>query len=143
MELLLQRNPEKDKTTIGRLWHDDKLICFTCENGHNEPKIPKETRIPAGRYEIKLRKEGGFHQRYSKWSWHEGMLELQEVPGFKYILIHIGNTNKDTDGCILVGRKEGVIWGKPAVLDSINAYKDVYLYILGFLKKEEVFITIK
>ena len=31
------------------------------------------------------------------------MLELQDVPNFKYILIHAGNTDEQTAGCILVG----------------------------------------
>ena len=64
-----------------------------------------ETRIPSGTYKIGLRKIGGTHSRYSKkfGGKHFGMLEVQDVPNFKYILIHIGNDEDDTAGCLLVG----------------------------------------
>ena len=64
-----------------------------------------ETCIPEGEYEIKLRTVGGFNERYTKKypTMHRGMLWLQDVPGFEYILIHQGNTDEHTSGCLIVG----------------------------------------
>ena len=34
---------------------------------------------------------------------HQGMLHLQKVPGFEFILIHVGNADENTAGYLLVG----------------------------------------
>ena len=34
---------------------------------------------------------------------HKGMLWVRDVPGFEYILIHTGNTDEHTSGCLIVG----------------------------------------
>ena len=73
---------------------------------------------------------------------HKGMLWLQDVPNFKWILIHCGNTDEHTAGCLLVGdsqennqiKKDGFI-GK-----SGNAYKRIYPAIAKAIKNEEVTI---
>ena len=69
---------------------------------------------------------------------HKGMLWLRDVPGFEYILIHVGNDDEDTAGCLLLGdtsqqniNKEGFIGG------STSAYKRVYPIIANALKKGE------
>ena len=73
------------------------------------------------------------------------MLELQDVPNFQYILIHCGNTDEHTSGCILVGDsqennelvKDGFI-GK-----STQAYSRVYPKIASaLLNNEKVTIEI-
>ena len=88
-----------------------------------------ETRIPAGEYELKLRTVGGYHERYVKkyGSFHKGMIHVQDVPNFKYILWHTGNTDEHTAGCLLLGdtsqqniSKEGFIGASTA------AYKRIY-----------------
>jgi hypothetical protein len=72
---------------------------------HRDVKVKGETRIPAGRYQVTLRTEGGFHSKYSEkyGEMHKGMLWVRDVPGFEYILIHTGNTDEHTAGCLLVG----------------------------------------
>ena len=81
------------------------FLAYTLEDEYRKKKRSKETRIPAGTYEIKLRDEGGFNQRYSKKysRIHRGMLHIINVPGFEYILIHVGNSDEHTAGCLLVG----------------------------------------
>jgi len=94
--ILFQVHPEGDKT----------FLCYTLEDQAQKVKVMHETRIPAGTYKIKFREVGGFHSRYlSRYGagFHKGMLELQDVPNFQYILIHSGNTDEQTSGCILVG----------------------------------------
>ena len=100
-----------------------------------------KTRIPAGEYEIKLRTVGGFHERYSqRFNFHKGMLHLQKVKEFKYILIHIGNTEEDTAGCILVGNYQG----GGAIWESEQAYKRLYRKVLEAIEAgERVVITVE
>ena len=86
-------------TDIGR-----KFLAYTLEDEARALKVRGETRVPAGIYKIELRKEGGFHERYTKKypGIHRGMLHVTDVPNFEYILIHTGNTDEHTAGCLLV-----------------------------------------
>ena len=96
-----------------------------------------ETCIPEGTYDIKFRKTGGFHAKYTERykNAHYGMLHIQDVPNFTYILIHTGNTDEHTSGCLIVGEtqqdlevsKDGFI-GSSAV-----AYKKMYAKVAGQL----------
>lgn len=107
------------------------FLCYTLEDEQRDIKVYGETRIPAGTYKLKLREEGGFHNkhlaRYGP-DWHKGMIWVQEVPNFKWILWHSGNTDENSAGCLLLGnsqtsnlvKKDGFIGG------SRDAYKLVY-----------------
>ena len=116
MNLLLSRQETCERGTVGRLYADGEFLCWTLENPKHKKKIWGDTRIPAGVYNIKLRTAGKFHRRYKKRfpDIHKGMLHLQDVPNFKYILIHCGNSKKDTHGCILTGDHDwlssGILW---------------------------------
>jgi hypothetical protein len=140
MNVSLNRIFQTDKSTIGTLIAGDKQV-YTLEDVGRNVKIPGETRIPAGMYAIKLRKEGGFHNRYSSifGAWHKGMLWLQGVPNFEFILIHMGNTNVDTQGCILVGMS----YGRDRIGNSRDAYRLIYPEIAdAILEGHEVTIDI-
>ena len=145
MELeVLRYNGETDYTD-GLFRIDGDFECFTIEDEFQCKKVYGETRIPDGRYKVELRKEGGFHNRYlAKFGadFHKGMLWVRNVPGFEYILIHIGNTDDDTAGCLLLGERaeayKGFIGG------STTAYKKAYKKIVEkLLAGEEVWITYK
>lgn len=105
MKLEVKRVYDNGDATIGMLFIDGKYECLTLEDEYRTIKVYAETRIPAGTYNVGFRKEGGHHDSYQKkyWHGHHGMLHIQDVPGFQYILIHIGNIEKDTAGCLLVG----------------------------------------
>jgi hypothetical protein len=118
-----------------------KFLCYTLEDEHREEKVMHETRIPAGTYKITLRTTGGFHGRYLKkyGSMHKGMLWVRDVPGFEYILIHTGNTDEHTSGCLLVGNSSDY---KGFIGSSVDAYKRVYPSIAEALENgEDVEIT--
>ena len=74
-----------------------KFLCYTLEDEHREEKVSGETRVPAGTYDLVLRKVGGFHSRYSKkyGSMHKGMPWVWDVPNlstFLYTLVILMNT---------------------------------------------------
>jgi hypothetical protein len=96
-----------------------------------------ETCIPEGTYDIKFRKVGGFHSKYTaKYkNAHYGMLWLQDVPGFEYILIHTGNTDEHTSGCLIVGESQQDldVNFNGMVGSSVTAYKKMYAKVAGVL----------
>lgn len=151
MDLELLRISSQKDSTSGLLFEISnnirKFLCYTLEDEYRTKKIHSETRIPAGVYKILLRKEGGFHQRYKNkfGSMHKGMLHLQDVEGFEYILIHVGNTDDDTAGCILIGdnQTQNIFTPNGYIGYSVNAYKRVYPPIAKALENgEEVKIKI-
>jgi hypothetical protein len=133
--------------TNGMMFIDGKFECYTLEDQYQAVKVMHETCIPEGTYKIKFRKVGGFHDRYSARykNAHYGMLELQDVPDFKYILIHSGNTDEHTSGCILTGNtQQDLDLGKDGMIgQSRNAYERMYRKVSAvLLQGKEVSITI-
>jgi hypothetical protein len=123
-----------------------KFLCYTLEDEYRTKKVMQETRIPAGEYKIKYRKEGGHHKKYTKRypDIHRGMLHVTNVPNFKWILIHVGNTDEHTAGCLLLGdsQENNEIKTNGFIGKSSQAYVRVYDYIAKALDiKEEVIIT--
>tara|TARA_R110000851_G_scaffold129651_1_gene262752 strand:+ start:34114 stop:34578 length:465 start_codon:yes stop_codon:yes gene_type:complete len=151
MELKLQRLDKGSESTLGGLYIVEGLMswleCFTCEDEPRVHKIKGQTRIPAGRYEIKLRPEGGMHGKYTKrFPYHKGMLWLQNVDNFDWVYIHVGNTHEDTQGCILVGATpmHDYLNGGGTVLKSNTAYERLYLKIIDALDHgSSVHLTVK
>ena len=132
MELKVYRFSSQSQTTLGALKIDGKFECYTLEDQHQDIKVKGETRIPKGTYNIGLRTVGGFDARYkAKFSFHKGMLQVLNVPGFEYILIHIGNDEDDTAGCLLVGNTaNNNRLNKGFIGDSTTAYKSLYPKVL-------------
>jgi hypothetical protein len=133
MDLEVIRFSSAKDSTLGLLFNvtNDKreFLCYTLEDEYREEKVMHETRIPAGTYEIKLRTWGRIHENYTKRfaDIHKGTLWLQDVPNFKYILIHCGNDDDDTSGCLLVGDTQTEnIKSDGFVGSSTNAYKRIY-----------------
>lgn len=130
MKLEVVRTQFGKDATNGMLFIDGVFECYTLEDEVRDVKVYGETAIPSGEYEIKFRKVGGFHERYSARykNAHYGMLELQDVPNFKYILIHSGNTDEHTAGCLLVGNtQQDLDLGKDGMIgQSRLAYERMY-----------------
>lgn len=96
MELLVQRIAKKSDYTIGRLFVDGRYVCDVLEDRVREPgvKVPGETAIPAGRYRVIVNVSPKFKRELPR---------LLDVPGFEGILIHAGNSARDSSGCLLPG----------------------------------------
>jgi len=125
MNLYLYRIAKKVTYTIGRLYFAD-CKCDTLEdpvrelldlNGdgdfsdEGEGKVYGQTAIPAGRYQVKMRHSPTFNRF---------MPYLEDVPGFKYVMIHPGNSAEDTKGCILVGENT-----RPGKLINSRTWSDL------------------
>ena len=123
-----------------------KFLCYSLEDEYRNDKVMHETRVPAGTYQIQLRKVGGFNAKYTKkyGDFHKGMLHVQDVPGFEYILIHTGNTDEHTSGCLIVGdsQENNQLLKNGFIGKSVQAYKRIYTPIATALENgEEVTIT--
>ena len=111
MNLVVTRRWQTGDTTTGTLTIDGLPVCYTLEDyvrtAHGEDihdvKIPGQTAIPAGTYRVTMHDSPKFGR----------VPKVHDVPGFEDILIHAGNTAKDTAGCILVG-----LTRKPAALEQ-------------------------
>jgi len=151
MRVDLVRYNSQDDYTDGMIFVNGDFICYTIEDEHRTKKVWGETRIPNGTYKVSLRKEGGFHNRYkNKFDFHKGMLCIYNQDNwvlendgirFQYILIHIGNTDENTAGCVLVGSVAHM--DKNFIGDSTKAYRKLYPIIANALEEgEEVIINV-
>jgi hypothetical protein len=148
MKLEVLRFSSQKDSTLGLLFdvtNGREFMAYTLEDEHRDVKVMHETRIPAGTYRITLRTVGGFHSKYSKrfGELHKGMLWLRDVPNFEYILIHAGNDDDDTSGCLLVGDTQTQnVKSDGFVGSSVNAYKRIYKPIADAIDRgEQVTIT--
>ena len=144
---VIRFNKGKDSTNgiLFDITNERKFLCYTLEDEGRTEKVWGETCIPEGEYHLGFRTVGGFDAKYADRfaDIHMGMLHVLDVPNFKYILIHCGNTDEDTAGCLLLGDsqennniKENGFIGK-----STHAYYRVYQEIAEALEKEEVTIV--
>ena len=132
MELLVQRIARKSDYTVGRLFVDGKYLCDVLEDKVREPgvKVPGETAIPAGRYRVIVAMSPKFKRELPR---------LLDVPGFEGILIHAGNSARDSAGCLLVGenKEKGRVLNSRKhevkltgiIKDAINRGEEVWIEI--------------
>ena len=150
MELNIKRIARRETYTIGRLYIDGKYFCDTLEDkdGGLRQDMPIAviratkrkgiTAIPTGRYRMTLAVQSPKFSKRATYQFCNGYLpRLINVPGYDGVLIHIGNTARDTEGCLLVGRNTQV--GK--VLDSRKTFLELYDRLLG--AKDDIYIKIE
>lgn len=115
MILLVTRFFFNDKCTIGHLSIDGiDSGFFTLEPKVQEPKVVGHTAIPVGQYKVII-----------DWSDHfqKDLPHILDVPNFEGVRIHPGNTDSDTEGCILVGSS----WnGNDFIGSSRDAFESVF-----------------
>lgn len=135
MKLELIRRYRKNGYTIGSLLVDGVKFCDTLEPTDRgltssmtlqeikAKKVKGKTAIPTGIYHIDM---DTVSPRFKTKAWarvHNGIVpRLQGVKGFAGVLIHVGNSADDTEGCILVGRNTEV--GK--VTQSVKTYMELF-----------------
>ena len=156
MELILSRSYNATTYTIGSLMVNGTYFCDTLEDKNrnlsstmsldeiNKIKVKGETAIPYGKYKITLGVKSPKYSNFSKYKYAaftQGYIpRLINVPGFEGILIHAGNSDGDTDGCILVG--ENKVKGK--VINSQATWTNLYKLLKeADDRKETITITVK
>lgn len=153
MKLKLIRKWKKETYTIGQLYVDDVFFSNTIEDKDRglsssmsltdikKVKKPGITAIPTGTYSITLDVQS---PKYAK---SKTMMEfckaymprLKNVPGYDGVLVHPGNSAKDTEGCIIPGKNDKVGW----VSNSTTYFKNLYNKMKEARnRKEEITIEI-
>ena len=113
MQITVKRLYKTDTSTIGELLIDGVFECFTLEDIERPVKIKAETAIPKGTYKVIINESNRFKRL---------MPLLLNVPNFEGVRIHSGNTNHDTEGCILVGQTRN----KNYIGQSRKAYEKLF-----------------
>lgn len=108
LEYILQRYSDNRESTTGLLLKKSTnlvLMGYSLEDEFREVKVKKDTRVPAGRYEIVInRAETPLTLKYrARYNWFTFHLMLKDVPGFTGIYFHVGKNDDWTDGCITIG----------------------------------------
>lgn len=125
MDLLVSRYDNTLTATLSRVFVNGERFC----DGLEPPWRANARRvscIPTGRYPLRLRDWGSWHDAALKKfgePFHKGMIEICDVPHRSDILIHWGNYPDDTLGCLLVGQ---AALERRAVWSSVSTYKWIY-----------------
>lgn len=135
MKLLLKRIAKKPTYTIGKLYINGVYECDTLEDkdrGLNSSmpletikklKVKSETAIPTGTYTVTLNVVSPRLGSKAQYAFCKGKLpRLLNVKGYDGILIHIGNTDRNSAGCILVGQNKVV----GQVINSTATFRKLY-----------------
>ena len=100
MKIVIKREIKGNTYTAGKMYVDDWYFADTLEpktiDWSKEEKTLGKTAIPEGTYKVEM--------RYSR-KFKTQMPFLQNVPHFEGIMLHVGNSVRDSRGCILVGTR--------------------------------------
>jgi len=148
MKLELIRYNHDTQSTSGLLMIDGKFECYTLEDERHDEKVRGETRIPEGTYTVGWQEViTGLTETYrKKYPWFDKHLHIKNIPNYEGVYIHIGNYEKDTDGCPLVADQAVNDPNDYAshVLSSTTAMQRMYAKVQKALTaKEPVTITVK
>ena len=153
INLTLIRSFKGPEYTIGHLYIDGKYFCDTLEDvdrGLNSKmslqeiqkvKIKHETAIPIGMYYVNMNTISPKYSDFGRYPYakpyNAKMPRITNVPGYDGVLIHPGNTKRDTSGCILVGENKV----KGQVINSQATWKKLMEKLTK--NKDVIVLTIK
>lgn len=153
MELKSKIIARKPTYRISKLYVDSVYFCDVLEDTDrglrsdmSEAEIAKikvhgKTAIPTGRYAVSIDTKSSRFSKRPMYSQIGGRLpRLFNVPGYSGVLIHVGNTPADTEGCLLVGLNKKV--------GEVTNSRDTFFRLYDLMKaanarKEKIFITIE
>lgn len=135
MEILTDRTFLGETYTIGQMYINGTYLNDTIEDtvrvlNSDKDKIKDKTAIPKGRYKVILSYSPRFKQI---------LPEIIDVPYFKNIRIHAGNTEDDSSGCLIVG--ENKVKGK-VINSKVTLQKLMNILTPAWESKEPIYITI-
>lgn len=145
MRTKIIRVAEGKQSTLSQLYIDDIFQCYLLEDKIRDVKIPKQTAIPKGNYTLRLNTWGGMNAEYRQKfpKLHKGMIEINGLPNFSFVYIHIGNTYRQTAGCPLCGFGFEMINGDYQILRSKDAYQMIYPKLLALAQDTQNGISIE
>jgi len=108
----------------------NKKVFSVCLEPHDELNKTSKSSIPAQQYDC---------LRYSS-DRYPDTFQVMNVPDRHKILFHAGNFAENTEGCILLARKFGVIKSGRAILNSGETFKQFMEIMEGV---EEFHLTIR
>lgn len=148
LNIRIDRIAKKSTYTIGKLYLNGVYFCDTLEDTDRglyqgmplqkikDLKIKGATAIPKGKYKVTMNVVSPKFSKRATYQFCQGKLpRLINVDGYEGVLIHIGNTAKDTEGCILVGQNKVV----GQVINSTVTFKKLYAEML---KYQTIILTI-
>lgn len=132
MKIEVIRNQLTSVSTIGSMYVNGMWECYTLEDVVRKgPKVPGQTAIPEGTYGVRVT----FSNRFKR-----DLPLLDNVPGFEGVRIHSGNSDVDTEGCLLVGRAKSI----DRIYNSRDAFDTLYSKILAaWMNHEPIEITVR
>ena len=153
MKIRVKRIFRGPEYTIGHLYVNDVYVCDTLEDRDRgldyrmslskikSKKVPGKTAIPTGIYKLTLDvKSPKFGSKAFYKEVCDGYLpRLMGVPGYEGVLIHVGNNQNDTDGCILVGLNKV----KGQVIDSRQIFRKLWDSYFKIAKQDKMEIVIE
>lgn len=155
MVITVERKWKKETYTIGNLYVNGQKFCNTMEDKDRhltqntplqkikEVKIADVTAIPTGTYNVRMdivSPKFSLKPFYFS-NCHGGKVpRLENVPGFQGVLIHVGNTARDSSGCVLVGKNDVVGMVTNSKATFLKLYNKMYE---AYKKGEKITITIK
>ncbi len=152
MNYILQRFSDNRDSTLGiliKVTATGKPLfqAYTLEDEFRSVKVMHETRIPAGKYEIVIQTQDTTktEQYRAKYQWFSRHLMLKDVPNFIGVYIHIGNDDKDSSGCVLLGdNADNNVIGPGSVSNSTASFMRFYKELYPLLEKgEKAFLEIR
>ena len=129
-QVFLNRIYRTKGVTIGMMRDDSNLYALTLEN----PWVGNETNIsciPEGNYVCEIDKSPKYGDVY----------HVRKVEGRSHILIHWGNYERNTEGCILLGK--GLMWDTKDNKEAISQSKETIKSFMESLNREHFLLTIR
>ena len=87
METKIIRIAQGKNSTLSQLYINDIFQCYLLEDKIREEKVPTQTAIPSGVFNLKLNTNGAKNVNYKKalGKVHEGMIEINGIPNFNFV----------------------------------------------------------
>ena len=143
MKIEVNKICETKDATLSMLSIDGQHFCFVLEDGFRAVKQPGQSRIAGGVYNVIKRFVGKFYEEYKRRFKHEFSIQIEGVANFEDILAHIGNSVKDTRGCLLLGFVASLVNYDIVIEQSTPAYLAFYKLVdKAFKNNETVTLTI-
>ena len=137
--ITILRYLDDGNTTLGLMFIQKKFFAYTLEDTHRDEKVPGGTRIPEGHYKLGINENlSPLTQRYrNRFPWFSHHIEIKEIPNYDKVYVHIGNSHRDTEGCILIADGVNAASTEKMILQSQKAYERFYKMVLPKINQNE------